>query len=128
MSMLLAVALCLVGFSYVSARDRGVPWFSLGTSLSKPMPGKYHRLRTRNIQPQSSEFLSLRRIPSRATAGPLKKEPFPAEAFHTLVVLTHDKGAAMRLIQDVKVRNPARSTLWCVEKAIYDIERDRMAR
>lgn len=34
---------------------------------------------------------------------------------------------AQRLVSDVQTRNPGRNELWCWEKAIYDIERDRRA-
>lgn len=57
-----------------------------------------------------------------------KANLFPAGAFHKLVELTHNADTADRLVQNVSERHPARDTLWCVQKAIYDIERDRMAR
>lgn len=40
-------------------------------------------------------------------------------------LLHSDRELAMRLISQVKRKNPNRSMNWCVEKVIYDLERDR---
>ena len=40
-------------------------------------------------------------------------------------LLHSDRELAMRLISQVKRKNSHRSMNWCVEKVIYDIERDR---
>jgi hypothetical protein len=43
-----------------------------------------------------------------------------------LLRLLHDEtDTANRLISQAKLRNPNRSVDWCVEKVIYDLERDR---
>ncbi|MBD2019412.1 hypothetical protein H6F43_04335, partial [Leptolyngbya sp. FACHB-36] len=42
-----------------------------------------------------------------------------------LTLLHDDRQAADRLLAQVKLRHPDRSTDWCVEKVIYDLERDR---
>ena len=43
-----------------------------------------------------------------------------------LIRLTHgDRAAASRLVEGVRRNNPNRSTEWCIEKAIHDLERDR---
>lgn len=44
-----------------------------------------------------------------------------------LVQLCHfDRDMALRLVQTVQTRNPGKSPQWCWEKAIHDIERDRI--
>lgn len=40
-------------------------------------------------------------------------------------LLHDDRNTANRLLSQVKVKNPSRSIDWCVEKVIYDLERDR---
>lgn len=43
-----------------------------------------------------------------------------------LLRLLHDeRDTALRLVSQVKMKNPDRSINWCVEKVIYDLERDR---
>jgi len=42
-----------------------------------------------------------------------------------LRLLYGDQELAMRLLSQIKMNNPGRSTNWCVEKVIYDLERDR---
>lgn len=43
-----------------------------------------------------------------------------------LLRLLHDEqDTALRLVSQVKMKNPDRSINWCVEKVIYDLERDR---
>ena len=45
-----------------------------------------------------------------------------------LLRLLHDEtDTANRLLSQAKLRNPNRSVDWCVEKVIYDLERDRGA-
>lgn len=45
-----------------------------------------------------------------------------------LLTLLHDDGdTANRLLSQVKLKNPHKSTDWYVEKVIYDLERDRGA-
>lgn len=45
-----------------------------------------------------------------------------------LLLLHEDRQAATRLLAQVKFNHPNRSTDWCVEKVIYDLERDRGSR
>jgi hypothetical protein len=40
-------------------------------------------------------------------------------------LLNGDNRAAARLIRHARRQNPRRSESWCVEKAIFDLERDR---
>lgn len=42
-----------------------------------------------------------------------------------LRLLHTDRDTANRLLAQVKAKNPYRSVDWCVEKVIYDLERDR---
>lgn len=42
-----------------------------------------------------------------------------------LTILHNDRDAANRLLAQAKFRNPNKSIDWCVEKVIYDLERDR---
>lgn len=42
-----------------------------------------------------------------------------------LRLLEGDRDLAMRLISQVKIKNPGKSVDWYVEKVIYDLERDR---
>jgi hypothetical protein len=39
--------------------------------------------------------------------------------------LTRDRRVSERLIENIAFNNPGKSKRWCVEKAIYDIQRDR---
>lgn len=158
------VVIGLVLVSWVSARDRGVPWFSLGGTSSKrkalqPMlsvqPVTPFRLRTENIKPRSpwlepepsgdkikpkqakpkqSKQTKPKQAkpkqpkqPKQAKPKQIKKD-FPAKEFYRLDELTHNADTSRRLVEHVQQRHPDRSLKWCVEKAIYDIERDRMAR
>jgi hypothetical protein len=40
-------------------------------------------------------------------------------------MLSGDKKAAIRLLDNVQKKNPDKSYTWCQEKAIGDLERDR---
>ena len=48
-------------------------------------------------------------------------------SFPRLDELTRNPETSARLVEHARARNPDRSLKWCMEKAIYDIERDRMA-
>lgn len=45
--------------------------------------------------------------------------------FKLIGTLQGDRQGAMRLISQVRMKNPGKSAHWCVEKVIYDLERDR---
>ena len=49
----------------------------------------------------------------------------PAHLMRELNRLTRDRRVSERLIQRIEFNNPGRSKRWCIEKAIYDIQRDR---
>ncbi|MGK7893993.1 MAG: hypothetical protein AB4372_10305 [Xenococcus sp. (in: cyanobacteria)] len=42
-----------------------------------------------------------------------------------LLMLSGDKKAALRLLRNARQNNPHKSYLWCQEKVIRDLERDR---
>ncbi len=42
-----------------------------------------------------------------------------------LAMVGGDRHAAKRLIDNIKKKNPGKTELWCWEKAIDDLERDR---
>lgn len=145
MSVLLGVVGTLLLISWASARVRGVPWMSWGTPTkmrTDQRRAQYNRLRTGSIKPRSawtqtpevptqkarSSGLRTRSIkPLSPWMGRQIKQP-TTEAFLRLTELTHSEQVSDRLICDNLKRNPDRDELWAAEKAIYDIERDRMAR
>lgn len=49
----------------------------------------------------------------------------PSHLMRELDRLTRDHRVSLRLIERIEFSNPGRSKRWCVEKAIYDIQRDR---
>lgn len=49
----------------------------------------------------------------------------PRLANRLLVLVNGDTATARRLLRNVNRSNPGRSVDWCLEKAIYDLERDR---
>lgn len=54
-----------------------------------------------------------------------KEEPSRNLQIKLLRLLNGDRHTANRLIGLAKSRNPGRSIDWCVEKVIFDLERDR---
>lgn len=118
MSVFLSVVIVLIGLSYVRARDRRVPWFSLGGTSKRRKaraPAKF-RLRTENIKARSPWLESKQQAFSSGISFPRLNE------------LTHSAETSQRLVKHMQQMYPDKSLQWCVEKAIYDIERDRMAR
>lgn len=49
----------------------------------------------------------------------------PDSLMRRLDRLTKDRRVSKRLIERIEFDHPDRSKRWCVEKAIYDIQRDR---
>ncbi|MDB9525456.1 hypothetical protein PN498_05615 [Oscillatoria sp. CS-180] len=49
----------------------------------------------------------------------------PGHLMGRLDRLTKDRRVSERLIERVEFNHPERSKRWCIEKAIYDIQRDR---
>jgi len=73
-------------------------------------------------------WFSRRRKPSqrlRSRASPASSKTIPGHLMRDLDRLTKDRRVSERLIERIEFNNPGRSKRWCVEKAIYDIQRDR---
>lgn len=51
----------------------------------------------------------------------------PLSSFPALDALTRNSDTSRRLVAHIRALNPDKNLEWCAEKAIYDIERDRMA-
>ncbi|MEM0981696.1 MAG: hypothetical protein AAGH78_15665 [Cyanobacteria bacterium P01_H01_bin.58] len=68
----------------------------------------------------------LRRLmsPSRGGSRSAQKR-IPSRLLRDLDKLTRDRRVSERLIERIEFNNPGRSKRWCVEKAIYDLQRDR---
>lgn len=49
----------------------------------------------------------------------------PESLMRRLDRLTRDRRVSERLIERIEFNHPGRSKRWCVEKAIYDLQRDR---
>jgi hypothetical protein len=64
-------------------------------------------------------FLSVRKVSRRRPSAS------PQLASRLLTLVNGDTPTARRLIRNVNHSNPGRSVDWCLEKAIYDLERDR---
>lgn len=75
-----------------------------------------YRLRSRNSKPKSNWF-------NRAA-----EEAHQLPGFNRLNGLTRNVETSERMIEYVATRHPEKDQRWCIEKAIYDLERDRMAR
>ena len=130
MNLLVWLAIA-VWFSWAIAKERGVPWFRFGGT--KPQPNRWSsRLRTESIKPQSPWL--------KGKEQPTAQKPAQRKSPQTRVVrlqhpdisrlnaLVHNEELSQRLVERLKEKNPHRDYGWCIEKAIYDIERDRMAR
>ena len=59
---------------------------------------------------------------SRVRAG---AKAVPESLMRRLDRLTRDRRVSERLIERIEFNHPGRSKRWCVEKAIYDLQRDR---
>ena len=113
MRIFLSAIAVLMWFSWARARAEGVPWFSVGgqPDMRRDRARAKTALRTRTLKPKS---------PLLTTSAPT--------SFPNLDALTRNPDTSHRLVADIKVRNPDRTLEWCAEKAIYDIERDRLGR
>lgn len=65
-----------------------------------------------------------RRRTSYKTSSP-KLQGNPLLRKQLLILLNGDTRTAERLVSKLRSENPRRPTDWCLEKAIYDLERDR---
>jgi hypothetical protein len=66
-----------------------------------------------------------RLVPSRSGRMRSQNATVPDKLMRRLDRLTKDRRVSERLIERNAFNNPGRSKRWCVEKAIYDIQRDR---
>lgn len=74
----------------------------------------------------SSNLYYYSKFSPRSTESPIRIDQASRELQKKLLRLLHDdRNTANRLLSQVKVNNPTRSINWCVEKVIYDLERDR---
>ena len=62
---------------------------------------------------------------SASLGGGRANASIPPRLMRKLDRLTRDRRVSERLIERISFNNPGRSKSWCVEKAIYDIQRDR---
>jgi hypothetical protein len=76
-----------------------------------------------------------RPVPLAPTIIPVPKKPrtqkriaidIPTRVLNQLNSYTGDREASLRLIQQVAQKNPDKSGQWCSEKALWDIQRDRL--
>jgi hypothetical protein len=74
--------------------------------------------RRRSRRPRALASTRARRLIS----GP---DTVPPRLMNQLHSLTRDRRVSERLIERISFNHPHRSKRWCVEKAIYDIQRDR---
>lgn len=76
-------------------------------------------------------WLNRRRSPGRRLYQPQGSRlrtgttTVPAGLMRRLDRLTRDRRVSERLIERIEFNHPGRSKQWCVEKAIYDLQRDR---
>lgn len=117
MWILFLVIVGLTALSYISAKERDVPWFSLRTSRRV---GKQQYLWEQHARKIDKQLAAER-------AALEKKRANRPTNFWELNALTRDEAASERLIEHISQMNPGQTANWCVEKAIYDIHRDRMA-
>lgn len=103
-------------WSYGRAKRNGIPWFRVGSKRSAIRYQNAGRVRTHSIK-SKSPWLHER-----------QKQGDEGLAFKRLTALTHSTEVSTRLIMSASDKHVGHSELWYIEKAIYDIERDRMAR
>ncbi len=61
----------------------------------------------------------------RGRSAPLRQAGSPLLKNELVTLLNGDKRTAERLINQLCAEYPRQSVDWCIEKAIYDLERDR---
>lgn len=67
----------------------------------------------------------LTRTPQRSGSGSKAGQRIPPRLMKELDRLTRDRRLSERLVERIAFNHPDRSQRWCVEKAIYDLQRDR---
>lgn len=101
------LALALVG---------GAVGVAVGAALNGKQPFKVGATLP-NFGSVSSSSHNTSAIPLEQASRRLQKQ--------LLRLLHEDRSTANRLLSQVKLRNPDKPIDWCVEKVIYDLERDR---
>lgn len=102
--------------SYALAVEKGVPWFDWSGQKRVKQRRQSRSPKTSSEMEKSSLF--------RRPVSPASRSP----TFKRLNELTRNREITERLIQHAAQRHPDKTPEWCIEKAIYDLERDRMAR
>lgn len=85
-----------------------------------------NRQRRRPIRPQSPWLKNNSVVQGDLHLNRQLKETIASETLSHLNSLTRDRATSIRLVEQVKDRNPGRDLNWCAEKAIRDLERDRL--
>ena len=68
-----------------------------------------------------------RHVPTRNAGSDRPRQVVPAQLQEKLLLLTNgDRGTATRLVEHTRRSNPRQPETWLWEKAIYDLERDRL--
>lgn len=68
---------------------------------------------------------AIRQRQKRGQPLQLRAKASPMLAKKLLTLVNGDTETARRLLRNVKRSHPGRSVDWCLEKAIYDLDRDR---
>jgi hypothetical protein len=81
------------------------------------------------IQLKSGEILPSGRLPRQRDRFPRLKTPMNrSRSYKALLKLVNgDRRTAERLLTHLQERYPEKSEQWCIEKAIWDLRRDRRA-
>ena len=147
MLIFLCVVVGLMWVSYVKSRQfdiaKPVPRFSSGRPSYRSRAKRPSASPARSVLPtqrkpvprfssgrpdyQSRAKRQRAQSQTHQTSKAVPVEIFPASPFHRLTRLTRNVDTADRLVKQISAMNPDQSLLWCVQKAIYDIERDRMS-
>ena len=135
LSLLIVIAVA-AAYSRQKCIEQGKPWFRAGgtrrarkaTPLPRKMRPPKRRFSSEATPPAGAMRPPKRRFGSGATARPVMGNNAWPRSFHKLNELTRDRSTSERLIRHISQLHPGRSADWCIEKAVYDIERDRMAR
>lgn len=88
-----------------------LPFFSFGQSTQRP----------RNVRVSYKPPRATRQS-AQVDVGTQKEV---GQAVSKITAYTHNYEVSVRLLQSEKGRNPDRSVVWCAEKVIDDIVRDR---
>lgn len=117
---LLVVIAVAAAYSRQQCIEQGRPWFRSGGTR------RARKVTPRDLRPPKRRFDS-EAAPCLWTHPVVGNNSLP-RSFYRLNELTRDRKTSERLVRRVSQMNPGRSPDWCIEKAVYDIERDRMAR